>query len=208
VSDAWFEQHAIFHICSNTLTDPDIAATTYFAIDKALQFSATVSFDVNLRHNLWSTQHADRDVINRLVEKSHIIKYSKDELIYLADGDTDTYITHCLAHSCQLIIVTDGENNITYYTDKFKGIVAPPSVNAIDTTAGGDGFMGGVLFALSQQSDLQHWLTQQSALEHVITFATTCGAFAVTKPGAFPALPSKTDILNQSTRFIDIFSEQ
>jgi len=208
VSDAWFRHDGIFHICSNTLTDKDIATTTYFAVDKALQFNCTVSFDVNLRHNLWPTQQADRSVINKLVEKSHIIKYSKDELVYLANGDIETYITHCLNQSCELIIITDGANDIAYYSRAFKGSVTPPPINAIDTTAGGDGFIGGVLFALSQQKNANDLLKSQSTLEHVIAFAATCGAFAVSKPGAFPALPNKTDILNQSKRFIDIFSEQ
>lgn len=208
VNDAWFTSQTIFHICSNTLTDNDIAQTTEFAVNKALSAQCVVSFDVNLRHNLWQHKKADRPRINRLVMQSHIIKFSLDELHYLADDKCDQYITDCLSQRCELLLITDGSQDIKYYTKGLRGCISPPQVNPIDTTAGGDGFIGGLLFALGQSAHLSDLLESQTYLEHVIAFASLCGAFTVTKLGAFPALPNKIDILNQSESFIDIFSEQ
>jgi fructokinase len=209
ISDTWFIHEPLFHFCSNTLTDDHIAQCTNFAVTKALQFNCAISFDVNLRHNLWPDNRVDIDVVNQLVFKSHIIKFAKEEFEYLAQGDFSGYINQCLKANCQLIIITNGAKDICYYTKTTKGNITPPQVNAIDTTAGGDGFIGGVLFALSQYLNLKnvnikHIFKDTNKLNQIISFAAQCGAFAVTKPGAFPALPTKTDI---SKAFSDLFLE-
>jgi sugar/nucleoside kinase (ribokinase family) len=51
--DAWFEEPGLFHFCSNTLTQSQIRDVTIAGIRKAREAGFLISFDVNLRHNLW-----------------------------------------------------------------------------------------------------------------------------------------------------------
>lgn len=189
VSDVWFSGDTILHFCSNTLTTAEIANCTHAVVGKAKAAGNLISFDVNLRHNLWASGQADRAVVNPLVAQSDLVKFSRDELEFLAQGQIEAYIEHNLAAGCQLILVTDGAKPIEYFTKTCTGRITPPQVQAVDTTAGGDAFIGGFLYALSSQSDLAALCNQPQKLEQLLHFAAVCGAYAVTQPGAFTALP-------------------
>jgi fructokinase len=189
VSDVWFSGDTILHFCSNTLTTAEIANCTHAVVGKAKAAGNLISFDVNLRHNLWASGQADRAVVNPLVAQSDLVKFSRDELEFLAQGQLEAYIEHNLAAGCQLILVTDGARPIEYFTKTCTGRITPPQVQAVDTTAGGDAFIGGFLYALSGQTDLAGLFHQPQKLEQLLHFAAHCGAYAVTQPGAFTALP-------------------
>lgn len=197
VNEQWFSGETILHICSNTLTTEGIADCTKHIVASARQAGNLISFDVNLRHNLWASGQADRQLVNALVEQANLVKFSRDELEYLAEGQTDAYLKHCLSARCQLLLVTDGANRIDYYTPSHQGCIQPPSVKAVDTTAGGDAFIGGVLYGLSCFTDHQNIFTQPTELESLLLFASHCGAYAVTQPGAFPALPDLASVQAQ-----------
>ena len=197
VDTRWFEGRPMFHFCSNTLTTPAIAACTSHAVDQALQHQAIVSFDVNLRHNLWSDNKVDIATVNPLVHRAHIVKFSREELDYLAGNlagnNTQGYLNHCLTQGCRLLVVTNGAETIEYYTATNRGIIHPPVVEVVDTTAGGDAFVGGLLYALSQFDDPLSAIDDQDILPVLLQCAAACGAHAVTQAGAFPALPDQHD---------------
>lgn len=195
VKSEWFNKDTTLHFCSNTLTETSIAQCTEYAVNKALQANSVVSFDVNLRHNLWPEGKADINTVNNLIRSAHIIKFSLEEFNFLANGKPDEYLKFCLRWNCQLLIITDGANPIVYHTQNFSASVQPPAITAVDTTAGGDGFIGGILFALSQFSHLRDAVENEKVLKKVIEFSAQCGAIAVSKSGAFPALATLDEVL-------------
>jgi len=199
VKDSWFEQQPIFHFCSNTLTDTNIENTTFEAVSKAKAHRSLVSFDVNLRHNLWSQGQADASIVNEFVIAADVIKFSREELDYLAAGNNQAYIENIIEQGVSLLVITDGAHDIVYHGKNSDGSlyhdsISAPRVTAVDTTAGGDAFSGALLFALSQLNDPWTALDDPQLIHQLITFASTCGAHAVTKPGAFPALPTFSDV--------------
>lgn len=200
INPDWFAGAAggITHLCSNTLTTPAIADCTAELVQRAKAAGQWVSFDVNLRHNLWPQGAADRDVVNQLVQQADVVKFSRDELDYLADGAAEAYIQAKLQGGCRLLLVTDGGQTIEYFRLQQGKVrcdhLEPPAVKAVDTTAGGDAFIGGVLFGLSLQPDIAALLADDQLLAQLLTFASFCGAYAVTLPGAFPALPDQAAV--------------
>lgn len=195
VTADWFSDQPILHFCSNTLTTKDIADCTDFIVKQAQTHGCLVSFDVNLRHNLWETGFADIARVNDLVMQSDIIKFSRDEFDFLAEGEPKAYLSQCLNGRAQLVVITDGAETIHYFTKNAQGKITPPTVKAVDTTAGGDGFIGGLLYAVSQLTDINAAFNDTKALETLLHFAATCGGCAVTQPGAFPALPDRDTAL-------------
>ncbi|MFT4929134.1 MAG: mannose/cellobiose epimerase-like protein (N-acyl-D-glucosamine 2-epimerase family)/sugar [Phenylobacterium sp.] len=193
VDSAWFKGKPIFHFCSNTLTTDDIAECTEYAVAQAQHHQAIISFDVNLRHNLWADNAADINRVNHLVYQAHVVKFSAEELEFLAQGDTSNYIKHALAQGCRLLVVTDGANDICWYTQASSGTIVPPKVKVVDTTAGGDAFIGGLLYGLSHFDDVFAAINDQDMLCILLQNAAACGAHTVTQPGAFPALPDSDD---------------
>ncbi|NQZ80422.1 MAG: carbohydrate kinase [Colwellia sp.] len=194
VDDHWFTEQPLFHFCSNTLTDKQITATTKTAVSKAKLHQSIISFDVNLRHNLWSTGFADIALVNELVYSADIIKFSRDEFEYLSQGNNDDYTQNCLQRGVSLLVITDGEHPIEFFSQVGSATIAVPDIKAVDTTAGGDAFSGALLFALSQLTEPRNALSSINILTQLIKFASHCGAHAVTLPGAFPALPHFSDI--------------
>lgn len=195
IKPSWFANQAIVHFCSNTLTETAIADCTQNLVQRAKDAGSLVSFDVNLRHNLWTSGAADIELINQLVMAADVVKFSKDELAYLAQDSEQDYLQQCLTSGVKLAVVTDAQADIHIYTKQNHVTVTPPTVDAVDTTAGGDAFIGALLFGLSLNQD--SIIQDEQALYQLVSFASHCGAFAVTRLGAFPALPVFDDVAQQ-----------
>ncbi|UTA48305.1 carbohydrate kinase [Simiduia sp. 21SJ11W-1] len=188
---AVFQSPGIFHVCTNSLTEDAIAETTQQLVASARAHEWLVSVDVNLRHNLWPEGRANRDRVNALLAEADVIKFSLEELEYLADG-SDHFVSGLLKQRAKLILITDGSQPVQWVTANDWGGVHPPAIRAVDTTAGGDAFIGALLYQLAaadiSANQLPAWLSE-GAHERAIKFACACGAHAVSRRGAFVALP-------------------
>ena len=194
VSPDWFRDKPILHFCSNTLTDAHIADVTHFVVDSAREHHAVVSFDVNLRHNLWAAGKVDAGIVNELVRASDIVKFSRDELDYLCAGDEGEYLASCFAGGVKAALVTDGPRDLEIRTAAATASITPPAVKAVDTTGGGDAFIGAVLYGLSLQDDVMNYLADVKRLQRLVGSAAHCGALAVTRRGAFPSFPTFAEV--------------
>ena len=195
LSEGWFSDQPILHFCSNTLTDAAIAEVTEQLVMVAEKSGSIISFDVNLRHNLWPDNRADADLVNQLVHQAHLIKFASEELDFLSQGDRDAYVQNCFAAGVKAVIVTDGGHTLCFFNAEGGHFeIEPPATDVVDTTGGGDAFIGAVLFGLSQQADPIGYLSDLNRTKSLISFASHCGAWAVSRPGAFPAFPVFDDV--------------
>ncbi|RAW06074.1 carbohydrate kinase [Halomonas elongata] len=189
-----FGEPALLHLCSNSLTEPDIAETTLAMADMARRAGCLVSVDANLRHNLWASGEADIGLVTRLLDGADLLKLSSDELDYLrADHPEDDWLAQRLAAGTKAIVITDGPGEVRLKRLEAETRVAPPRVQAVDTTAGGDAFIGGLLARLAERYH-DDWHRDADLLEDALTFACRCGAHAVARPGAYSALPKRADV--------------
>lgn len=195
----WFDEPGIFHYCSNSLTEADIADATMAGAQMAGAQDWLISFDVNLRENLWQADANPRQRITAALAPAHIVKLAREELLYLAaDTDPDAFIADLLSGLCQLVLVTDGGKPLRWYSKSGSGTVTPPHIQMLDATAAGDAFMGGLVYQLSllglSASEFADWVKVPEALQPVLYFACCCGAHAATQKGAFPSLPTTASI--------------
>ncbi|MBM7117480.1 carbohydrate kinase family protein [Archangium primigenium] len=194
-----FDARSILHLCSNTLTEEAITATTFAVADRAAAAGALVSVDANLRPNLWPEHRVDAARVTALLDRAQLIKLAKEELELLR-GDTseEAYLQARLAAGAALIVITDGGEPVTAVTAHARVKVAPPKVRVVDTTAAGDAFIGGLLARLVDarlsRSTLADWTTDEARMRESLEFATRCGAFTVTRPGSYAALPKREDL--------------
>nr|WP_300306392.1 carbohydrate kinase [Halomonas sp.] len=193
-----FAQPAIVHMCSNSLTDPDIADTTLTIAEMAKRANSLVSVDANLRHNLWEGHKVDTGLVTRLIDLAQLVKLSSEELDTLrGDHPREDWLAERLTAGARLIVITDGPGSIAAYTANGVTHMTPPKVKAVDTTAGGDAFIGGLLAALAEHNWQQDgWQHDTAFLNQALTLACRCGAHAVTRPGAYSALPTRNDVMN------------
>ncbi|WP_299203786.1 carbohydrate kinase [uncultured Amphritea sp.] len=196
----WFSEPGIFHFCSNTLTHETIETTTNEGIDKAKKAGFMISFDINLRLNLWPNNRDPLEPIWQCIKKSDIIKLSAEELdFFCSNHDENDIINKMLFTGVSLIIITDGGEKLRFYTQNRQGEISPPKVTMVDSTAAGDAFIGGLLFSLAKlnisSAGIFETLKIPELIEETLRFACRCGAHAVTKKGAFTSLPTHSDLI-------------
>ncbi|MDH4572205.1 carbohydrate kinase family protein [Salinicola acroporae] len=194
-----FTEPALVHLCSNSLTDAAIARTTLDLASIARRGGCLISVDVNLRAMLWPQGNVDIALVEQLLERAHLIKLSTEELDALrGDRSAEEWISARLAKGARLIVITDGPGPVTAHLADRQLQSVPPSVQAVDTTAAGDAFIGGLLASLSRAEvaceTLGDWLADDTKLNDALAFACRCGAFAATRPGAFVSLPGTSDL--------------
>ena len=93
------------------------------------------------------------------------------------------------------VIVKLGELGSACVTAEGSFAVPAYSVEAIDTVAAGDAFNGGLAAALCQSG--LSWPDKEDALsilKSAISYASAVSAIAVTRSGAQPAMPTKSDV--------------
>jgi ribokinase len=84
----------------------------------------------------------------------------------------------------QCLIVTLGSNGVQVVEDGLSSHIQAHAVRAVDTTAAGDAFVGA--FGLA--------LTEGKNLHDAAVWGNAAGAVAVTRAGAQPSLPTRTEL--------------
>lgn len=107
--------------------------------------------------------------------------------IPVKDDTTANRAAHALlALGVETVILTRGASGVSWASEAGCGHVAAPRVQAVDTTAAGDAFNGGLAVAVAGGRDLSE----------ALRFACQVGALAVTRLGAQPSLPTLQDLQN------------
>ncbi|MGB1238365.1 MAG: PfkB family carbohydrate kinase, partial [Pseudomonadales bacterium] len=196
LNDTWFEVPCLFHFCSNTLTAGPIAETTFEAIAKARRAGSLISFDINLRLNLWPQSSDFKTLIECAIAQCHLLKLSVEELELLA-LPLDQFLERSFNAGVALILLTDGAAPLRYFINpnleaEREGTLAPPTIDVVDTTAAGDAFCAGFLWQLAKQNitaqQLPTLCRDRHTLARALRFACACGAHAASHRGAFTSL--------------------
>lgn len=194
-----FVDAGIFHVCSNSLTESEIAQATFDGMARARAAGALVSMDLNLRTPLW---RRDVDPLPRLwqaLRAADLVKLAANELHYLAEHSAgERAVLDELLKTARVVVVTDGAAPVRWHTKFGDGSLPGFAVQAVDTTAAGDAFVGGLLVQLVERdvnvARLDALLSDEAAWSQVLRFAAACGALAVTRHGAFASLPSRAEV--------------
>lgn len=190
----------LFHFCSNTLTHAPIRAATHAGVALARANRCVISFDVNIRASLWPDASRIIPEITVLMPQAHILKCSVEEWYQLSGGQEEVeLLRRCFAGCTQLVLVTDGEKPLRVITQRSDEMIAAKPVQVVDSTAAGDAFMAGLLFAMAHQSvpedSLKLGESSQFWLHDALKLASECGAYACTKYGAFASLATAADVI-------------
>ena len=193
-----FQGAVAFHCCSNSLTEAAIAEATLEGVRLARAAGALVSFDMNYRPGLWPT-HADaRPRIWQVLREADVVKLSASELAYLAEplkGEAAVFAKIWQGRT-QWLLVTDGPGLIRHLTRDVEDSFTPYKVQSINTTGAGDAFVAGVLASLvvTRAEGLAAFLADTEQVDGALRFAAACGALAVTRHGAFEAMPTRAEV--------------
>lgn len=188
-----FQPGEWLHICSIALANEPARSTTLLAMQRVKKAGGYVSFDPNLRHEVWANQEDIIPTVMKAIELSDVIKFSDDELFYLTNTNSIDKGLESLEHlNLPLIIVTQGAKGALVVHEKRQTMITGKVVSPVDTTGAGDAFVGGLLTYLAKSKD---W-NKQDNISQAVGWANGCGALATTQKGAMTALPT-IDALNE-----------
>ncbi|MBX7447963.1 carbohydrate kinase [Mycolicibacterium sp. 3033] len=153
--------------------------------------SATVTFDPNVRPSLIDDGDAARDRIDRLIERSDIVKVSDEDLAwYDKEHSPEEVARTWLDLGPSVVVVTMGERGAFGLVASGGVTVAAPAVDVVDTVGAGDSFMAGLIDALwdmdllgaRRRPELSR--LSESALTHALETAALSSALTVSRAGA------------------------
>jgi len=129
-----------------------------------------------------------------------VIKLSAEEFAFIHtdhDGD-DAVLARLWQGKARLLLITDGAEAMRWFSRTANGSIDGYSVEAVDTTAAGDAFVGGLLSTLVNDGvtpgTFDALIADEARLADLIRFAAACGALTATRKGSFTAIPDQAEV--------------
>lgn len=181
----------ILHFCSLTLVGETCRQTLDKAIVDIRRAGGVLSFDINLREQMWSDQAMMYQIIESYARQADILKLSDEEMHWLT-GSTELAVAleRLYHYPAALKVITYGGQGcrILWQDQQFE--LASYQVESIDTTGAGDAFVAGLLAIFAKMGPPQ----DTSQLRYLLTRASACGALATTQKGAINAAPTEQQL--------------
>ncbi|MBC1159410.1 aminoimidazole riboside kinase [Escherichia coli] len=180
------------HLCSIALSAEPSRTSAFTAMTAIRHAGGFVSFDPNIREDLWQDEHLLRLCLRQALQLADVVKLSEEEW-RLISGKTQNDRDICALakeYEIAMLLVTKGAEGVVVC---YRGQVhhfAGMSVNCVDSTRAGDAFVAGLLTGLSSTG----LSTDEREMRRIIDLAQRCGALAVTAKGAMTALPCRQEL--------------
>ena len=179
-------------LCSIALSAEPSRTSAFTAMTAIRHAGGFVSFDPNIREDLWQDEHLLRLCLRQALQLADVVKLSEEEW-RLISGKTQNDRDICALakeYEIAMLLVTKGAEGVVVC---YRGQVhhfAGMSVNCVDSTGAGDAFVAGLLTGLSSTG----LSTDEREMRRIINLAQRCGALAVTAKGAMTALPCRQEL--------------
>ncbi|EFH1632793.1 aminoimidazole riboside kinase [Escherichia coli] len=180
------------HLCSIALSAEPSRTSAFTAMTAIRHAGGFVSFDPNIREDLWQDEHLLRLCLRQALQLADVVKLSEEEW-RLISGKTQNDRDICALakeYEIAMLLVTKGAEGVVVC---YRGQVhhfAGMSVNCVDSTGAGDAFVAGLLTGLSSTG----LSTDEREMRRIIDLAQRCGALAVTAKGAMTELPCRQEL--------------
>ena len=202
VKEEYFDDVFVLHFCSVDIGDFPMKEAHKKAVEIMRRRGGIVSFDPNLRFNLWKSREALHSAVHEFIPLSDIVKLSEDELDFITGTDDIAIGAHRLfEQGVKLVLYTCGSKGAYAFTRNTNAYSPSYRVKAVDTTGAGDGFTGAFLWTLkyicSERERLEE-ISNESLLE-CLEFANKFCALSVQRKGAIASYPTTEEM--QDTTF-------
>ncbi|MBB6183422.1 fructokinase [Oleiagrimonas soli] len=196
--DDAFDDIALLHVCSLSMSEPELAEATREGMRRAAATHALVSFDLNLRPARWDHHDDPRPVMWSGLDLADVIKLSAEELDYLAVDGEEAFLERLWQGRPRLLVVTDGAAPLRWFARDAEGELPVFDSTVVDSTAAGDAFVAGLLQRLVDQDidarNFDAFITALPQLHATLRYAAACGAITVTRRGSFAAMPTAQEV--------------
>ncbi len=197
VREEHFDEVFALHFCSVSIGDFPMKQAHKRAVEIMKRRGGIVSFDPNLRFNLWESREALKSAVREFIPAADIVKLSEDELEFVTGfSDIGKAAESLFGQGVKLLLYTCGSGGAYAYTKAAKAFAPARKVAAVDTTGAGDGFTGAFLYKLREVGVTPETLDglSEQALTECLAFANAFCAVSVTKKGAIASYPTRDEM--------------
>ncbi|MCR4671671.1 MAG: carbohydrate kinase [Lachnospiraceae bacterium] len=178
----------ILHFGSVSLTADPARTATLYAVRKAKEAGALISYDPNYRPNLWKSEAEAVKYMKAPLPMVDILKAADNELPLLTGTDDPEEGSRMLCGmGISLVFVTLGAKGAYYRYGDITGSCPAQAVKVADTNGAGDTFFGAVLAALTRTGGLNE--LDREKLHRITEYANRAAGITASRRGAIPAMP-------------------
>jgi sugar/nucleoside kinase (ribokinase family) len=175
------------HLTGITLgISPVVRAVALTLLEAAVAARVSVSFDPNLRLNLWSDRDEMRTVVNTFAAQATVVMpgLGEGQLLTGHKEPEDIAKAYLDTGTSEIVIKLGAEGAQAWTADGQTARSRAFAVTPVDTVGAGDGFAAGYLAAFVAGASLQERVDQAAAV----------GALATTRRGDLDAMPHRTEV--------------
>lgn len=193
IPDDLFKKGDILQFDSLSLVESPSKYAHKKAIRLARNAGAVISFDPNVRLDLWADHDECKRTILEFLPLADILKMSLDEMPFIFDSEDEREVAkRCLGLGLKAVVITRGADGSAFFTPDFESEIETLDVQVEDTTGAGDAYIGAMLSKIAGKK-LEDMLNPDSIRE-LMRFSNAVGAITTTKKGGITAIPTLSQI--------------
>jgi fructokinase len=184
----------VVHAGTNLLIRENNRQATWLCYRTARSAGALTSLDLNLRFHQWPTVDLIRPTLLDTLPLVDVVKANDEELEFLCPGQSapEAFASFFSPLGVRALVVTMGPDGAAVATADTSLHAAAPRVDAVDTTGAGDGFLAGMLRALTRQDTAPD--LEDADWARALRIGNEVGSRICTAYGATTAMPSEHEL--------------
>ena len=183
VKESYVKNAKILHYGSISMMAEKSRKAAVKAVTIAKKAGLLLSYDPNLRLNLWEgREKAAGFMIKRYFKYADIIKMSESEAEFLFNRKITMKNAGSFFSRSKLVVITAGKKGAYFVYKHHSGLARGIKTKVIDTTGAGDAFTAGLLKGVLESGGLAS--LDKNGLMMIIDYANRAGAAAVARKGA------------------------
>jgi len=197
IDESLISKASIFHFGSISMSSEPSLSATILCLEYSHKHHLLVSFDPNLRPQVWADLKQAKERIKEGIRQSDLVRMNTEELEFVTGtNDVRKGSNKILSFGPRVAIITNGEHGSFINTGRLFRFIKAPKVHVVDTTGCGDGFTAAIL------SRVVHWKKKSryiwdlniDEIDDILMFANVAGALTATKKGVIPSLPTHNEL--------------
>lgn len=200
VNEQLISDSRIFHFGSLSMTGKECEAATKKAVGIAKENGLVISFDPNLRENLWDSLDKAKEKIEYGIANCDILKISDNEIQWFTgEQDYDRAVEKLRSRfgNISLLLLSLGKDGSRAYSGENSAYAPAALANTIETTGAGDTFCGAILSKVLEYGLRDY---SQQELTDMLIYANAAAAIVTERKGALRVMPQQAEITDRMRR--------
>ena len=200
VNEQLISDSRIFHFGSLSMTGKECEAATKKAVGIAKENGLVISFDPNLRENLWDSLDKAKEKIEYGIANCDILKISDNEIQWFTgEQDYDRAVEKLRSRfgNISLLLLSLGKDGSRAYSGENSAYAPAAPAKTIETTGAGDTFCGAILSKVLEYGLRDY---SQQELTDMLIYANAAAAIVTERKGALRVMPQQAEITDRMRR--------